>query len=71
LAHGVFDPLETSADATATAVCEAKQTSALKSTVPKIEIDDHFAANPLRELCNLGKGLLAFASCSIDACAFS
>jgi hypothetical protein len=28
--------------------------------VSKIEIDDHFSANPLRELCNLGKGLLAF-----------
>ena len=28
--------------------------------VSKIEIEDHFPANPRRELCNLGKGLLAF-----------
>ena len=26
----------------------------------KVEIDDHFSANPLRELCNLDKSLLAF-----------
>ncbi|MGC2318435.1 MAG: hypothetical protein WA615_18400 [Bradyrhizobium sp.] len=26
----------------------------------KIEIDDHLSANPLRDLCNLDKGPLAF-----------
>ena len=39
---------------------EASQTSAANPAISKFEIDDHFLANPLRELCNLGKGLLAF-----------
>ena len=30
------------------------------SPASKVEIDDHLSADPLRELCNLGKGLLAF-----------
>src|SRR5436190_17071522 len=39
---------------------KAKRTSAAKPAVSKFEIDDQLSANPLRELCNLGKGLLAF-----------
>ena len=39
---------------------EASQTSAANPAISKFEIDDHFLANPLRELCNLGKGPLDF-----------
>jgi hypothetical protein len=41
-------------------LAQAEQTSAANLTVSKIEIGDHFSADPLREPCNLGKGLLAF-----------
>jgi hypothetical protein len=39
---------------------EAKRASATNPTVSKIEIDHHFAADPLGELCNLDKDLLQF-----------
>ena len=34
--------------------------SSVANSLSKIEIGDHFPANPLRELCNLGEDLLAF-----------
>ena len=41
-------------------VVASLQTSAANPAISKIEIDDHLSANPLRELCNLGKGPLDF-----------
>ena len=57
---GEDDPFETSADVTATAACEGQPDQRSELGVSKIEIDDQFSANSLRELCNLGKRLLAF-----------